>query len=59
MDAKRKLGLIFVFMTAPALALAQEDGGSGGSGGHGGESGGGCGDVFGDLVHILRDSTTG
>jgi hypothetical protein len=59
MDAKRKLGLIFVFMTAPALALAQEDGGSGGSGGHGGESGGGCGDVFGDLVHILRDPTTG
>ena len=33
-----------------------------GGGGHGGEGqhgGGGCGDVFGDLVHILRDAGTG
>jgi hypothetical protein len=51
MDTKRKLGLIFVCMTAPALALAQDHGS--------GESGGGCGDVLGDLVHILRHATTG
>lgn len=44
----RNLGLVLVLITAPAFALAQ------------GESGGsGCGDVFGDLVHVKRDPTTG
>lgn len=27
--------------------------------GHGGGEGGGCGDVFGDLIHIQRDATSG
>lgn len=36
--------------TAPLVFAAE-------SGGH--EGGGGCGDVFGDLVHILRDPDTG
>jgi len=47
---------MFLLATAPALGLAQDHGG--GSGGHGG-GGAGCGDVFGDLVHILRDGATG
>ena len=48
-------GLAIVMVPAP-LALAQGHGGGGG-GGHGG--GGGCGDVFGDLIHLLRDEVTG
>lgn len=64
MNSRRTLALLFVLATAPALALAQDhesggSGGSGGEGGHGESGGGGCGDVFGDLVHILRDATTG
>lgn len=52
----RTLGLLLVLMTVPALALAQDHGG-GGSGGEGGSAG--CGDVFGDLVHIKRHPVTG
>ena len=37
---------VFLFMPVPAIS---QDHGSGGSGG------GGCGDVFGDLIHILRN----
>lgn len=51
----RSLGLLFVLLTAPVLAFAQGHGG--GSGGEGGASG--CGDVFGDLIHIKRDANTG
>ena len=40
-----------------APAIAQDHGGGGGGGGHG--DGGGCGDVFGDLIHIVRDDVTG
>ena len=36
----------------PLAAISQEDHGSGGGGG-------GCGDVFGELIHILRDDLTG
>lgn len=38
-----------------APAIAQDHG----SGGHGGGGGGGCGDLFGDLIHIVRDDVTG
>ncbi len=47
----RKLGLVILLMTVPALALAQGGGEGGG--------GSGCGDVFGDLIHIKRDAVTG
>jgi hypothetical protein len=47
---RKKVALMFLLATAPALALAQE---------HGSGEGGGCGDVLGDLVHILRHATTG
>jgi hypothetical protein len=40
---------------APLAGNAQEHG----SGGGGSSGGGGCGDVFGDLIHILRDEATG
>lgn len=50
----RNLGLLFMLMTAPALASAQESGGGGGEGG-----GSGCGDVLGDLIHIKRNPATG
>ena len=43
---------VFLFMPVPAIS---QDHGSG----HGGGGGGGCGDVFGDLIHILRDDVTG
>jgi len=65
MNSKRTLALFFILATAPALALAQDhggggSGGSGGQGGHGeGGGGSGCGDVFGDLVHVLREADTG
>ena len=65
MNSRRKIALLFVLATAPALALAQDHGsgggggGGGGEGGHGSGGGGGCGDVFGDLIHVLRDETTG
>jgi len=61
MNSRRKIALILVLMTAPALAQAQDHGGgSGGSGGSGHEGGSsGCGDVFGELVHIKRDAATG
>ena len=36
----------------PLTAISEEDHGSGGGGG-------GCGDVFGELIHILRDDLTG
>ena len=48
-------GLAIVMVPAPA-ALAQHGGGGHGGGGGGG---GGCGDVFGDLIHVLRDGVTG
>ncbi len=49
-----------VVLGVPVVA----QGSGGGSGGHGGGSGGdaggiGCGDVFGDLIHVLRDVETG
>lgn len=40
---------IAVLSLMPLAAIAQEDHGGGGGGG------GGCGDVFGDLIHILRN----
>jgi len=50
-----KHGSFMVFLAAAAMVAlpvaAQEHGGGGG--------GGGCGDVFGDLVHVLRDADTG
>jgi hypothetical protein len=57
MSTKRKVykGVILPAIAALALPLAvsaQEHGGGGG----GGE---GCGDVLGDLIHILRDDVTG
>lgn len=44
-----------------AIAPAFGAEGSGGDKGHGGADGGasGCGDLFGDLVEVLRDTTTG
>ncbi|MGA9574669.1 MAG: hypothetical protein WBS20_12065 [Lysobacterales bacterium] len=45
-----------VLALVPLPAVSQDDGG-GGSGHEGG--GGGCGDVFGNLLHILRDDVTG
>ncbi len=44
-------GLVLMALLAAPLA-AQDHGGGGGGGG-------GCGDVFGDLIHILRDLDTG
>ena len=48
----------WILLTAAVLFLAPlpvvgQDHGSGGGGG------GGCGDVYGDLIHILRDELTG
>ena len=48
----------WILLTAAVLFLAplpavSQDHGSGGGGG------GGCGDVYGDLIHILRDNVTG
>jgi hypothetical protein len=40
-----------IAMVPPSPAAAQHDGGGGGGGGAG------CGDVFGDLIHILRADT--
>jgi hypothetical protein len=59
MNTNRKVctGMLFSIIAALALPLtasAQEHGGGGGGGGEGG-----CGDVFGDLVHVLRDNVTG
>ena len=56
MNAKRKTYLTWMLMTMAVLILAplpvaSQDHGSGG--------GGGCGDLFGDLIHILRDDKTG
>ncbi len=42
--------LALVLLVSAMPAIAQE---------HGESGGGGCGDVFGDLIHITRDSTTG
>lgn len=51
--ACRGILLAAIAMLALPLAVgAQEHGGGGGGGG-------GCGDVFGDLVHVLRDDVTG
>lgn len=55
--------LLVLIMTtllfAPLPAFSQT-GGGGGGGGSGHEGGGaGCGDVFGDMVHILRNDETG
>jgi len=45
--------LVAVALLVPtAPTIAQDHGGGGGGGG-------GCGDVFGDLIHIVRDETTG
>jgi len=44
------MGLALVLLVSATPAIAQE---------HGESGGGGCGDVFGDLIHITRDSTTG
>ncbi|PLX94063.1 MAG: hypothetical protein C0619_03540 [Desulfuromonas sp.] len=46
-----------LLLAAPAGVLAEEHGGGGGGAGGGG--GGGCGNIFGDLIHILRDADTG
>jgi hypothetical protein len=43
--------LAAVLLLPAAPAIAQDHGGGGG--------GGGCGDVFGDLIHIVRDELTG
>jgi hypothetical protein len=43
-----------MLLLAPFPAFSQDHGGGGHEGG-----GGGCGDVFGDLIHILRDEQTG
>jgi hypothetical protein len=53
------LSTIAVLLLVPLPAVSQDHGGGGGSGGHEGGGGGGCGDVFGDLIHILRDDVTG
>ncbi len=53
----RNLALMLVLMTASGFAVAQSHGGGGGGGGGGSASG--CGDVFGDLVHIKRHPVTG
>lgn len=54
------IGALFVAATTlicvPPVA-AQHGGGGGGD--HGGGAGGGCGDVFGDLIHVKRDTGTG
>jgi len=52
------LSTIAVLLLAPVPAVSQDHGSGGGSSGHEG-GGGGCGDVFGDLIHILRDPDTG
>jgi len=44
------IGLGLMLFSSSTMALAQEHGGNGGSG---------CGDVFGDLIHIKRDTATG
>jgi len=49
---------VAILLLVAAPAAAQGHGGGGGGGG-GGQGGGGCGDVFGDLIHILRDARTG
>lgn len=60
MNAKRNfLSFYFLFtllilLLAPLPAISQDHGSGGGHSG-----GGGCGDVFGDLIHILRDDLTG
>jgi len=60
MKAKRTTYFAWIFVTmailflAPMPAISQDHGS-----GHGGGGGGGCGDIFGDLIHILRDDTTG
>ena len=55
---KRPSFFAWILLTATVLFLAPlpvigQDHGSGGGGG------GGCGDVYGDLIHILRDELTG
>lgn len=50
---------IAVLFLVPLPVASQDHGGGGGGGGHEGGGGGGCGDVFGDLIHILRDDVTG
>jgi len=55
MNAKRascsgRLLAVVVLLFIPVLANSQD---------HGNGGGGGCGDVFGDLIHILRDFDTG
>jgi len=47
----RTCWILAALMAMPLVASAQEDG-------HGG-SGAGCGDVFGDLIHIKRDAASG
>jgi hypothetical protein len=42
--------LTVVLLVSATPAIAQE---------HGDSGGGGCGDVFGDLIHVLRDDITG
>jgi len=46
--------IMAAILLLPLPAPAQDHGS-----GHGGGGGGGCGDVFGDLMHILRDDVTG
>ena len=48
------LSTIAVLFLVPIPAVSQDHGSGGGH-----EGGGGCGDVFGDLIHILRDDLTG
>ena len=44
--------VVLLVSTTPAIAQGQGEG-------HGESGGGGCGDVFGDLIHILRNDETG
>ena len=55
------LVLIMAVLFLASFPVASEDSGhEGGGGGHeGGGGGGGCGDVFGDLIHVLRLDPTG
>ncbi len=52
-EGRLLLGLVVVAWMLLPLPVAAQDHGGGGGGGEG------CGDVLGDLIHILRDASTG